>query len=78
MLTPLYLALRAVEVVGRPGELVEVDVRTDVHLARVDLHDARPRLLSRRGELDLAVEAAGPDKISQVKPQNSEITSHKK
>ena len=56
-----YLALRPVEVVGGPGELVEVDVGADVHLARVDLHDARPRLLRRRGELDLAVQTTGPD-----------------
>ena len=57
----MYLALRAVEVVRRPGELVKVDVGADVHLARVDLHDARAGLLRRRRELDLAVEAAGPE-----------------
>ena len=60
----MYLALRAVEVVRRPGELVEVDVGADVHLARVDLHDARAGLLRRRRELDLAVEAAGPEEKS--------------
>ena len=67
-----YLALRPVEVVGGPGELVEVDVGADVHLARVDLHDARPRLLRRRRELDLAVEAAGPENgdLQKVKLSN--------
>ena len=66
----MYLALRAVEVVRRPGELVKVDVGADVHLARVDLHDARPGLLRRRRELDLAVEAAGPEEgwIEDVDP----------
>merc|ERR1712039_832639 len=64
------LALSPVEVVGRPGELVEVNVGADVHLARVDLHDASPRLLRRRRELDLPVEAAGPEKgwVKDVDP----------
>ena len=70
-----YLALRPVEVVGGPGELVEVDVGADVHLARVDLHDARPRLLRRRRELDLAVEAAGPGKRGLAECQASNISS---
>ena len=66
----MYLALRAVEVVRRPGELVKVDVGADVHLARVDLHDARAGLLRRRRELDLAVEAAGPEEQLWVKSRH--------
>ena len=55
------LALGAVEIIGTSAQLVKIDLGADVHLARVNLHDARPGLLRRRRELDLAVEAAGPE-----------------
>ena len=54
------LYLGAVEVVCAPGELLVVDVRVYVHLPGVDLHDAGPRLLRGRRELDLPVQPARP------------------
>ena len=51
-------ALRAVEVICAARQLLEVDVLTQVHLPRVDLHDARARVLVGVREFNLAVEAA--------------------
>ena len=49
---PLLCRLRKVP---KPGEFLVVDVRIDVHLPGVDLHDARPRFLGGCRELDLTV-----------------------
>ena len=49
-------ALGSVEVVGAASQLLVVDVRTDVHLAGVNLHDASSGLFVGHGELDLPVE----------------------
>ena len=38
-----------------PGELFIVDIRVNVHLPCVDLHNTRSGLLGRGGELDLSV-----------------------
>ena len=38
-----------------PGKLFIVDVRVNVHLPCVDLHNTRSGLLGRGGELDLSV-----------------------
>jgi len=52
-----YLELSAVEVVRAASKLLVVDVLVNIHLARVDLQDARSRLLRRVGEFDLAIKA---------------------
>ena len=38
-----------------PGELFIVDIRVNVHLPCVDLHNTRSGLLGRGGELDLSI-----------------------
>ena len=38
-----------------PGELFIVDIRVNVHLPCVDLHNTRSGLFSRGGELDLSI-----------------------
>ena len=64
------LTLSSIEVVSRPGELLVVDVRVDVHLPGVDLHDPGSRLLGGGGELDLPVQPAGPEQggVEDVDP----------
>ena len=64
------LTLSSIEVVSRPGELLVVDVRVDVHLPGVDLHDPGSRLLGGGGELDLPVQPAGPEQggVQDVDP----------
>ena len=52
-----YLELSAVEVVRAASKLLVVDVLVNIHLARVDLQDARSRLLRRVGEFDRAIKA---------------------
>lgn len=49
-------ALSSIEIVGAASQLLIVDVRTDVHLAGVNLHDASSGLLVWHGELDLSVQ----------------------
>ena len=53
------LELRAVEVLGGPGQLHEVDLLVH-HLPGVDLQDLHARLLVGQRELDLPVQPAGP------------------
>ena len=64
------LTLSSIEVVGRPGQLLVVDVRVDIHLPGVDLHDPGPGLLGGGGELDLPVQPAGPQQggVEDVDP----------
>ena len=68
------LTLSSIEVVGRPGQLLVVDVRVDIHLPGVDLHDPGPGLLGGGGELDLPVQSARPEQ-SRVKNVNSVCSS---
>lgn len=51
-------ALGSIEVVGAASQLLVVDIRTDVHLAGVNLHDASSGLFVWHGELDLSVQTA--------------------
>ena len=62
--------MSSVEVVSGPGQLLVVDVRVDVHLPGVDLHDPGSRLLGGGGELDLPVQPAGPEQggVEDVDP----------
>mmetsp|Transcript_4816 Transcript_4816/g.9962 ORF Transcript_4816/g.9962 Transcript_4816/m.9962 type:complete len:201 (-) Transcript_4816:1065-1667(-) len=64
------LELRAVEVVRAPAELLEVHLAVHVHLARVDLHDARAPLLRGQRELNLSVDAprAEQRRVEDVDP----------
>uniref|UniRef100_A0A1I8GPN7 Ragulator complex protein LAMTOR1 n=1 Tax=Macrostomum lignano TaxID=282301 RepID=A0A1I8GPN7_9PLAT len=50
------LALGPVEVVCTPGQLVEIHIRPDVHLARMNLHNTGSGLLVWGGEFDFAIE----------------------
>mmetsp|Transcript_10214 Transcript_10214/g.23079 ORF Transcript_10214/g.23079 Transcript_10214/m.23079 type:complete len:254 (+) Transcript_10214:126-887(+) len=56
------LELRRVEVVRRTCKLLKVHISTHIHLARVDLHDFRARILGRMRELNLTVNAATSQK----------------
>jgi hypothetical protein len=51
------LELCAVEVVGAASKLLVVDALVNIHLAGVDLQNARTCLLGRVGEFNLAIEA---------------------
>ena len=42
----------------QPGKFFVVDVRIDIHLPGVDLHDARSGFLGGRGEFNFTVEPA--------------------
>jgi hypothetical protein len=42
-----HLQLRRVELIRTPRQLLKVDLLADLHLPRVNLHDLRPRVLSR-------------------------------
>ena len=42
----------------KPGEFFVVDIRIDIHLPGVDLHDARSGFLGGRGEFNFTVEPA--------------------
>lgn len=53
------LALSSIEVICRPGQLLKVHTRRDVHFARVNLHDAGTGLLIGVGELNLPVQTTG-------------------
>uniref|UniRef100_A0A3B3BFM8 TATA box binding protein n=1 Tax=Oryzias melastigma TaxID=30732 RepID=A0A3B3BFM8_ORYME len=47
------LALSAVEVIRAASQLLIIDIKTDIHLAGVNLHDAGSSLFIWHGELDL-------------------------
>lgn len=63
-------ALSTIEVVGAASQLLVVDIRTDVHLTGVNLHDASSGLLIWHGKLDLSVQAPWTEqsRIQDVHP----------
>lgn len=52
------LELSTVELVRARGELLKVDVWPNVHLPRVDFHDACPSVLLGQRELNLSVQSS--------------------
>ena len=54
--------LLTVEIVAATRQLVIINVRMNVHLARVNLHNAGPCLLVWGGELDFTIETTGAEK----------------
>lgn len=64
------LELRSVEVVCGARQLLKVDIRRHVHLARVDLQDLYARVLGWVRELNLAVQAARAHqrRVQDVRP----------
>ena len=58
----------------QPGKFFIVDVRIDIHLPGVDLHDARSGFLGGRGEFNFTVEPATQWVVVNVL-QNLLITS---
>lgn len=63
------LALCAIEVIRASRELLKVDIFTDIHFPRVNLHDAGTRLLIGVGKLNLAIQTTwGRDQIGTTTP----------
>jgi hypothetical protein len=50
-----------VEIVAATRQLVKINVRMDVHLARVNLHNASACLLVWGGEFDFTIETTGTE-----------------
>ena len=56
--TERKLRLLTVEIVAATRQLVKINVRMDVHLARVNLHNASACLLVWGGKFDFTIKAA--------------------
>ena len=59
--TALHLDVCARELILRHHKLLQIDVIRESHLGRVDAKDHALCLLIRQRELDLTINAAGPD-----------------